>query len=100
MVSRSKYKKKLLQLYKKLEVYPELKNVLEYLKEKKIKCCILSNGTPKLLKQLTKQAKIDHFFDSLISIEKVKIFKPRSKSLSASYKKIFLQASTSLFFKL
>ena len=76
---KSKYKKELLQLYKKLEVYPELKNVLEYLKKKKIKCCILSNGTPKLLKQLTKQAKIEHFFDSLISIEEVKIFKPHPK---------------------
>ena len=76
---KTKYRNELLQLYKKLEVYPDLKNTLEYLRNKKIKCCILSNGTPKLLKQLTKNAKIGNLFDSLISIEEVKIYKPDPK---------------------
>ena len=65
-----------MKLYKELEVYPELKETLLYLKKKKIKTCILSNGTPKLLDQLTKKAKIEKLFDSLISIEKIKIYKP------------------------
>ena len=72
----SKYQSELLKLYKKLQVYPELEQTLLYLKKKKIKTCILSNGTPKLLKQLTKKAKIEKLFDSLISIEKIKIYKP------------------------
>ena len=71
-----KYTNELLRLYKELEVYPELKETLLYLKKKKIKTCILSNGTPKLLDQLTKKAKIEKLFDSLISIEKIKIYKP------------------------
>tara|TARA_B110000305_G_scaffold229101_1_gene279680 strand:+ start:412 stop:1086 length:675 start_codon:yes stop_codon:yes gene_type:complete len=73
---KPKYKKELLKLYKELEVYPELKKTLLYLKKKKIKCCILSNGTPKLLEQLTKRAQIEKLFDSIISIEEVKIYKP------------------------
>jgi len=72
----SKYQSELLKLYKELQVYPELEQTLLYLKKKKIKACILSNGTPKLLKQLTKKAKIENLFDSLISIEKIKIYKP------------------------
>ena len=71
-----KYTNELLKLYKELEVYPELKETLLYLKKKKIKTCILSNGTPKLLDQLTKKAKVEKLFDSLISIEKIKIYKP------------------------
>ena len=74
-----KYRSELLKLYKKLQVYPELEQTLQYLKKKKIKTCILSNGTPKLLEQLTRKAKIEKFFDSLISIEKIKIYKPDPK---------------------
>ena len=75
----SKYKKELLKLYQELDVYPDLKETLLYLKRKKIKTCILSNGTPKLLGLLTKKANVQKLFDSIISIEKVKIYKPSPK---------------------
>ena len=39
----------LLNLYKKLSPYPEVKKVLNNLKEKNYKIAILSNGTPSLL---------------------------------------------------
>ena len=42
-------KNDLLNLYKVLSPYPEVKNVLENLKKKKYKLAILSNGTPALL---------------------------------------------------
>ena len=42
-------KKELLDLYKVLSPYPEVKKVLEQLKEKKYKLAILSNGTRGLL---------------------------------------------------
>ena len=41
-------KNDLLNLYKILSPYPEVKKVLAKLKEKKLKLAILSNGTPKL----------------------------------------------------
>jgi len=74
-----KYKSELLKLYKKLDAYPELKETLEYLKKRKIKTCVLSNGTPQLLKLLTNKAGIKNLFHSIISIEKVKIYKPDPK---------------------
>ena len=42
----------LLNLYKELNPYPEVKNCLENLKLKKMKIAILSNGTPDLLKKI------------------------------------------------
>ena len=72
----TKNRKELLGLYKYLNAYPELKKSLLQLKQKKIKTCILSNGTPSLLRKLTKGAKVEDLFNDLISIEKIKIYKP------------------------
>ena len=69
----------LLDLYKKLSPYPEVKECLEGLKAKKIKIAILSNGTPDLLKELVESNKIKNYFDDIFSIEAVGIYKPDSK---------------------
>ena len=47
---KKEMRNELLDLYKKLSPYPEVKECLEGLKAKKIKIPILSNGTPNLLK--------------------------------------------------
>ena len=47
-------KDELLNLYKILSPYPEVKEVLEKLKKKDLKLSILSNGTPTLLHELDK----------------------------------------------
>ena len=66
----------LLDLYKTLSPYPELKECLTKLKNKKIKTCILSNGTPELLNHLVSNAGVKNLFDEILSIEKIKIYKP------------------------
>ena len=63
-------KKELLNLYKILSPYSEVKEVLKVLKEKNYKLAILSNGTPTLLKDLVTSNKLDNLFDDLFSIEK------------------------------
>ena len=72
-------KNDLLNLYKILSPYPEVKEVLENLKKKKLKLSILSNGTPALLNELVKSNNLDNLFDDLFSVEEVKIYKPVSK---------------------
>ena len=72
-------KNDLLNLYKVLSPYPEVKEVLENLKKKKIKLAILSNGTPALLSELVKGNDLQNLFDDLFSIEEVGIYKPNSK---------------------
>ena len=71
-----KFRNQLLDLYKNLKSYPELKDCLEDLKNKKIKTCILSNGSPTLLDELTNHAGIENLFDDIISIEEVGVYKP------------------------
>ena len=75
----SSMKNELLNLYKILSPYPEVKKVLENLKKKNFKLAILSNGTPALLEELVKSNNLKDLFDDLFSIETVKIYKPHSK---------------------
>ena len=72
-------KNELLDLYKILSPYPEVKETLEKLKEKRYKLAILSNGTPALLNELVKSNGLQNLFDNIFSIEEVKIYKPSSK---------------------
>ena len=69
----------LLNLYKILNTFPEVKEVLKNLKEKKYKISILSNGTPDLLDELVKSNNLEKMFDDIFSIEKVGIYKPDEK---------------------
>jgi 2-haloacid dehalogenase len=77
----------LLNLYKELSPYPEVKECLENLKAKKIKIAILSNGTPDLLKGLVESNNIQNYFDDVMSIESVGIYKPDSKVYELPIKK-------------
>ena len=72
-------KNDLLDLYKALSSYPEVKETLNKLKEKNYKLAILSNGTPSLLNRLVSNNNLENIFDDIFSIEEVGIFKPDSK---------------------
>jgi len=72
-------KKELLNLYKELSTYPEVEKCLATLKSKNIKIAILSNGTPDLLKGLVESNNIQKYFDNIISVENIKIYKPDPK---------------------
>ena len=80
-------KNELLDLYRILSPYPEVKETLEKLKEKKYKLAILSNGTPSLLNELVKSNNLQNLFDDIFSIEEVKIYKPSSKVYDMPIKK-------------
>ena len=85
-------KNELLNLYKVLSPYPEVKKVLESLKKKKLKLAILSNGTPALLNELVSSNNLNNLFDDLFSIEAVKVYKPDPKVYELPIKKYNLQA--------
>ena len=84
---KKEMKNELLNLYKKLSPYPEVKECLEELKSKKIKIAILSNGTPDLLRELVENNNIQKYFDDIMSIESVGIYKPDSKVYEMPIKK-------------
>jgi len=79
-------KSELLDLYKILSPYPEVKETLQLLKEKNYKLSILSNGTPSLLNELVSSNNLK-VFDDIFSVEEVGIFKPDSKVYDIPIKK-------------
>ncbi|MFL2889813.1 MAG: haloacid dehalogenase type II [Pelagibacteraceae bacterium] len=83
----SSMKNELLDLYKVLSPYPEVKEVLKNLKAKKYKLAILSNGTPDLLDGLVKGNSLDNMFNNIFSIEEVGIYKPHAKVYDMPVKK-------------
>ena len=87
----------LLNLYKVLSPYPEVKEVLENLKKKSLKLAILSNGTPALLNELVSSNNLNDLFDDLFSIEEVKIYKPDSKVYELPLKKYNVKANEIIF---
>ena len=87
----SKMKSELLELYKILSPYPEVKETLEKIREKKYKLAILSNGTPGLLNELVKSNNLQNLFDDIFSVEEVGIFKPSSKVYDIPIKKYKIQ---------
>jgi 2-haloacid dehalogenase len=80
-------KNELLNLYKILSPYSEVKEVLNSLKKKNYKLSILSNGTPALLNELVISNGLENIFDDLFSIEEVGIYKPDSKVYDMPIKK-------------
>ena len=90
-------KNELLNLYKILSPYPEVREVLEDLKKKNFKLAILSNGTPDLLDELVTSNKLNNLFDDLFSIEEVKIYKPNSRVYEIPLKKYNIRASEITF---
>ena len=90
-------KNELLDLYKSLSPYPEVKEVLEKLKNKNLKLAILSNGTPDLLNELVKSNNLMNLFDDLFSIEEVKVYKPDSKVYEIPVRKYNAKANEITF---
>ena len=78
----------LLNLYKILSTFPEVKEVLQNLKKKDYKLAILSNGVRlPLLNELVTSNNLDNIFDDIFSIEEVGIYKPDSKVYNLPIKK-------------
>ena len=90
-------KNELLNLYKVLSPYPEVKNVLKNLKKNNFKLAILSNGTPELLKELVNSNSLDNLFDDLFSIEEVKVYKPDSRVYEIPIKRYKIKANEITF---
>ena len=93
----SSMRSELLNLYKILSTFPEVKDVLNNLKKKDYKLAILSNGTPSLLNELVKSNNLDSIFDDIFSIEEVGIYKPDSRVYDLPINKYQIQKNEVAF---
>ena len=87
----------LLDLYKVLSPFSEVKETLNKLKKKDFKLAILSNGTPSLLENLVKNNNLENIFDDIFSIEEVGIYKPDSKVYELPVNKYKIKKDEVLF---
>ena len=87
----------LLNLYKVLSPFAEVRDALKKLKQSNYKLAILSNGTPDLLNELVVSNGLKDIFDDIFSVEEVGIFKPDSKVYDLPINKYNIEKNEVLF---
>ena len=91
-------REELLNLYLKLEAYPEVKGLLTKLKQRGLKTAILSNGSMKMLNSAVDNANIRDVLDVILSVEECEIYKPSSKVYDLVKIKMHINKENVLFF--
>ena len=87
----------LLDLYKVLSPFTEVRDTLKKLKQSNYKLAILSNGTPDLLNELVVSNQLKDIFDDIFSVEEAGIFKPDSKVYDLPINKYNIEKNEVLF---
>ena len=87
----------LLNLYKVLSPFTEVRDTLKKLKQSNYKLAILSNGTPGLLNELVVSNQLKDIFDDIFSVEEAGIFKPDSKVYDLPINKYNIEKNEVLF---
>ena len=70
-------KQKLMDAYYNLDAFPDARTTLRTLKAKGHRTGILSNGSPNMLKGAVEAAQIGGDLDAVLSVDTLKMFKPR-----------------------
>ena len=69
-------RQKLMDLYLRLDTFPEIKDMLARLKDGGMKTAILSNGSPDMLKPAVEGAGLGGLLDAVISVDSLRVYKP------------------------
>ena len=84
-------REELMDLYLRLDAYPEAKQTLEILKAGGKKLAILSNGSPKMLQSAVDNAGLGNLLDAVYSVESVGIYKPHASVYELAVKGLGLE---------
>jgi 2-haloacid dehalogenase len=82
----------LMEAYLSLKPFPEVKQTLGALL--KIPKAILSNGNPKMLEDVVRNARLEGAFSHLISVDEVKTYKPSLAAYQLAVKKMCADAES------
>ena len=97
-IENNELREELLNLYLKLEAYPEVNDLLKKLKQRGLKTGILSNGSMKMLNSAVDNANIREYLDEILSVEECEIYKPSSKVYDLVKIKMQISKKNVLFF--
>jgi 2-haloacid dehalogenase len=84
-----------MEAYLSLKLFPEVKQTLSALS--KIPKAILSNGNPKMLEDVVKNAGLEGECSHLISVDEVKTYKPSAAAYQLAVKKMDCKAESIRF---
>jgi len=78
----------LMDAYLALKTFPDVPSGLKELSTAGYKLAILSNGAPRMLQDVTKNAGINQFLAHIISVDEIKIYKPSPRVYQLASKKL------------
>ena len=90
-------RERLMTLYLTLDAFSEVPDVLRRLKAAGMRTAILSNGSPKMLDDVVKAAKLDTLLDAVLSVEEVGVYKPHPKVYQLAIDRLGVPASAISF---
>ncbi|MBM3531324.1 MAG: haloacid dehalogenase type II [Alphaproteobacteria bacterium] len=90
-------RKDLLDAYIKLDAFPDARHVLRALKARGDRTAILSNGSPAMLASAVEAAGIAADLDAVLSVDTVKMFKPRPEVYALVTQRFSVQPSEVVF---
>ena len=88
---------RLMQLYLRLDPFPEVPAVLRELRSAGFAAAILSNGTPAMLAAAIDNAGLGGLFDQVLSVEMVRVYKPHPKVYHLACDRLGLAANAIVF---
>jgi 2-haloacid dehalogenase len=88
---------RLMDLYRTLDVFPEVPAMLQRLRAAGLKTGILSNGSPDMLDTAVNNAGIGDLLDAVLSVESVGVYKPHPKVYQLAVDRLAIPARAILF---
>ncbi len=86
-------RERLMNLYLRLDAFPEVPAVLQQLKARGFVTAILSNGTPTMLAEAVRSSGLEHLLDAVLSVEDVGVYKPHPSVYGLTVDRLGVPAS-------
>jgi len=83
----------LMDAYRTLHAFADVKPGLQQLKSKGLRLAILSNGAPQMLESATRSAGIADLLDAVISVDEVRVFKPSPRVYGLATERLEMAAN-------
>jgi 2-haloacid dehalogenase len=87
----------LMHSYLTLDAFPEVRGVLERIRDSGIGTAILSNGSPEMLRSAVSNAQLEPLLDAVLSVEEVGVYKPHPRVYQLAVDRLGVERREILF---